>query len=99
VADDRQAAVSLPPMVYVPCTMPSPPDADTLSIEFLEMADGRTGLPAYSALDRLVAHCGPQQPWVVLPSEKLDEVAEHVAFDFILLDVDFPAEHRRQVGD
>jgi SseB protein N-terminal domain len=99
VADDQRVAGAFPPMVYVPCTTPSPPGADTLSIELLHLPDGRTGVPAYSALDRLVAKCGPHQPWVVMPSEKLDEVAEHVAFDFILLDVGLPAEHRRQVGD
>lgn len=86
-------------MVYVPCTTPSPPGADTLSIEFVEIPDGQTALPVYSALDRLVDGRGPHQPWVVMPSQKLNEVAESVPFDLILLDVSMPDEHRRRVGD
>jgi hypothetical protein len=50
----------------------------------------------YSALDRLIECCGPHQPWVGVPTGKLDAIDEYAPFDVVLMDIDIPAESRRQ---
>lgn len=86
-------------MVYVPCTAPPPPGSDSFDVQFLRTGDDQIALPVYSALDRLVHSCGPDQPWVVLPTEKLNEVAAEAPFDLLLLDVEIPEPLRRMAGD
>jgi len=85
-------------MLYVPCTTPPLPGTDVLSLDFVQLTDGRMALPTYSALDRLIDGCGPDQPWVVLPSSKLEEIGESAPYDVILLDVPLPEDVRRRVG-
>jgi CheY-like chemotaxis protein len=36
---------------------------------------------------------------VVLPTERLDEIARHAPYDLILLDVEIPTELRHPAGD
>jgi hypothetical protein len=79
---------SFPPVVYVPCTASDSPDE--VSLDLRELSDGRIALLTYSALDRLVDCCGSEQPWVLLPSAKLDEVGRSAHFDVIVLDVEIP---------
>jgi hypothetical protein len=89
--------VAFPPVVYVPCESTSPVDGE-ISLDLRRMADGRTALLTYSALDRLVACCGPHQPWILLPAARLDEVDRRVHFDVILLDVAIPEDLWRTAG-
>src|SRR5690349_4243287 len=49
-----------PPMVYVPCS-PTEVSAGEVSIDVWPAKDGRKILLVYSALDRLVDGCGPEQ--------------------------------------
>ncbi|MGH3880609.1 MAG: SAV_915 family protein [Actinophytocola sp.] len=91
---DHQA--SLPPVVYVPCS--DDIQAGELTVDLRPTRDGRVALLVYSALDRLVSCCGPNQPWVVMPTVDLDKIAERVRFDMILLDLEIPEEHRRKVA-
>ena len=100
--------VVVPPVVYVPCAaVPEAgvadrgvvsPDAE-VTVEFRRTADGRTALLAYTALDRLVDCCGPYQPWILMPTAKLDEIDRYLRYDLILLDLDVPAEFRRRGGE
>ena len=83
----------VPPMLYVPCEVPQQ-GADDVSLDFRRMRDGRLALFAYTALDRLVRCCGAQQPWVLMPTAKLDTVAEYQPYDVILLDIDIPENNR-----
>jgi hypothetical protein len=85
----------IPPLVYVPCQ--SIKD-DELTIDVRTTRDGQTALLVYSALDRLVDCCGPDQPWAVIPTANLDKVGEYVPFDMILFDVEVPEEHRRKAA-
>lgn len=86
-----------PPIVYVPCT---PAQAGTeqrdseMTIELRQTRDGRLALLVYSAMDRLIAHCGPAQPWTVLASEDLERVRLATGFELVLLDLDIPEELR-----
>lgn len=97
MSEATQQAV-FPPVVYVPCEKVSPGDED-VTVELRQMADGRMALLTYSALDRLVNCCGQYQPWVVMPTEKLEEIDKRTPFDVILLDIEIPEEHQRQAED
>lgn len=90
----QQAA--LPPVVYVPCS--DDIQDGELSVDLRPIRDGRVALLVYSALDRLVSCCGPNQAWAVMPTADLDKIAERVRFDMILLDLEIPQEHRRKAA-
>jgi hypothetical protein len=82
-------------MVYVPCEAV---DDNEMTISVRQARDGQLALLVYTALDRLVDCCGPNQPWVLMPTGNLDEVDEHVPFDMILFDVEIPEELRRKAA-
>lgn len=94
-------AHAFPPIVYVPCT-PAQAGVEQrsseLTIELRQTRDGRLALLVYSAMDRLIAHCGPAQPWTILASEDLERVRLATGFELILLDLDIPVELRHR-GD
>lgn len=82
----------VPPVVYVPCA--AVPDGDEVQVVFRRTLDGRLALVIYTALDRLVDCCGPHQPWILLPTEKLAEVKKVQHYDVIYLDLEMPDEER-----
>ena len=86
-----------PPVVYVPCA-PTRSD-DELTIDLRPTRDGRMALLVYSAMDRLIAHCGPDQPWTVPLTKDLEQARLATGFDLVLLDLDIPEELRRKAGD
>jgi hypothetical protein len=90
-----------PPVVYVPCA-PAPDgekqSPDELTIELRQTRDGRLALLVYSAMDRLIAHCGPAQPWTVLATQDLEKVRLSTGFELVLLDLDIP-EGLRHTGE
>jgi hypothetical protein len=90
VADPAHA---FPPIVYVPCA-PAQSSDEELTIELRQTRDGRLALLVYSAMDRLIAHCGPAQPWTVLATADLEKVRLTSGFDLVLLDLDIPEELR-----
>jgi hypothetical protein len=59
-------------------------------------ADGEVTLLAYTALDRLIACCGENQPWAVLPTAHLEDVRREVPFGAVVFDTEIPEEHRRK---
>jgi len=85
----------VPPMVYLPCQAPETTAPDVIA-EYYLLEDGRVALLAYTALDRLVSCCGSNQPWVLTPTAKLDELDRIRPYDVILLDTEIPAAHRRR---
>ena len=86
-------AHTFPPVVYVPC---SPTEADDeLAIDLRVTRDGRLALLVYSAMDRLIAHCGPFQQWTVMLTKDLEQVRLATGFDLVLLDLDIPEQLRR----
>lgn len=86
-----------PPMVYVPCS-PAEVGSREVSVDVWPAKDGRTILLVYSALDRLVDGCGPEQAWVVLPATVLEQVRLAAGFELVLLDLVVPEEFRRTAG-
>ncbi len=71
-----------------------------LMLELREWS-GQSVVPAYSSLDRFVDGCGADQPWVVLPAERLTEAADDGDGGFrfsVLLDVPLSVELRGTAG-
>ena len=86
-------AHTFPPVVYVPCATAQ--TGGELTIDLRVTRDGRLALLVYSAMDRLVAHCGPSQRWTVMLTRDLEQVREVTGFELVLLDLDIPEELRR----
>lgn len=85
-----------PPVVYVPCAPTQ--TADELTVELRTARGGQLALLVYSAMDRLIAHCGPNQPWMVMLTKDLEQLRESTGFTLILLDLDIPQDLRRTEG-
>ncbi|MDN5894015.1 MAG: hypothetical protein L0H93_08310 [Nocardioides sp.] len=84
----------VPPIVYLPCSPES--TEDQLHVEKRELDDGGVGLLAFTALDRLLDGCGPDQPWAVYPTESL---ADLKPYSMIVLDAQIPLEARHGRSD
>lgn len=54
------------------------------------LTDGRDGLLAYTALDRLADHCGAEQPWILVPTSQIGRIREVQPFDVIAFDLEVP---------
>lgn len=83
----------LPPVLYLPCAadVVDPGDARP---ELRRTRDGRLALLAYTALDRLRACCGADQPWVLVRTQALEPVRAAERYDLLLLDVVVPDDER-----
>lgn len=86
----------VPPILYVPCESTTTPQGQA-KLSLRRTKDGRTALLAYTALDRLVRCCGAEQPWVVVPTDQLDEINATQSYDVVYLDLPVP-EHDRVTG-
>lgn len=75
------------------------PQADRTVVELRRMPDGQLALPIFSDLDALVAGCGPAQPWMLLPTERLADLRAELGFDGVIVDVELPAAHHEGDGD
>lgn len=87
--------VAGPPMVYVPVDLNEAGEVENVRMVGLE--DGRVALLGYTALDRFVRCCGEEQPWMLLDTEKLEELRGIKHFDVNYLDVPLP-EHLRSTA-
>lgn len=94
----------LPRQVYLACR----PDEDTggLMLEIRE-SRGQQVVPAYSSLDHFLDGCGPDQPWVLIPSDRLVDFAREAPgsgsptakFRFgVMVDTSLPPEQRGTAG-
>jgi len=70
VSPTDTTAVDFPPVVYVPCTRHTAVPEE-LEVRYQTTKDGRRAVLVYSALDRLHRCCGDDQPWFLLPTERL----------------------------
>ncbi|WP_230592870.1 MULTISPECIES: SAV_915 family protein [Nocardiaceae] len=78
-----------PPVIYFPCVQSAVTPNDA-TVRVRTTRDGRSALLVFSALDRLRTCVGPDEPWLVMPTERLMTVRESVLFDLVLLDVVVP---------
>jgi hypothetical protein len=81
----------VPPMLYLPVR--EHPDGGQYAT-VRELADGRSALLVYTALDRLADKCGAKQPWMLIATSNLGTVKEVQPFDVVLFDFDVPAALR-----
>jgi hypothetical protein len=79
--------------LYIPCETETTSTGE-VRLSLRTTRDGRVALLAYTALDRLVTCCGPNQPWVLVPTDRMDEIGEGQRFDVVHLDLMVPDEHR-----
>ena len=76
--------VSPPPTVFLPAVAGAPgPDGHAVE---LRMVDDVLVVVAFSSLTALVRGCGPEQPWVAMRAEDVDELRESWAAAVVVLD-------------
>lgn len=92
MSDTDQTVV--PPVLYLPLHRQS--GEEHQYVEVRELKDGRMALLAYTSLDRLGACCGDEQPWVLVHTEKLDEIKRAQPFDVVLFDLEIPEQYRSE---
>jgi hypothetical protein len=83
--------VIVPPMLYLPVI--DHPEGGQYAV-VREFEDGRTGLLAYTALDRLADKCGAAQPWILVSTSELGRIKDAQPFDIVAFDLDVPAALR-----
>jgi hypothetical protein len=89
MADSRDPIV--PPVLYLP-VLEHPEAGSVAAVHPLE--DGRLGLLAYTALDRLADACGEDQPWMLVFTSELGRVKELQPFDVVAFDIAVPPAMR-----
>jgi hypothetical protein len=77
-------ARTMPPVLYLPVSEDS--TETTQYVEIRQMADGRRGLLAFSALDRLTDRLGEDQAWVLMYTDRLPELRATEPFDVVVMD-------------
>jgi hypothetical protein len=73
-----------PPTVLLPAR-PRVPDASEVEV-VLRLVDAVLVVVACSSLEALVRGCGPDQPWVAMRAEDVDDLRERWAAVAVLLD-------------
>ncbi len=84
----EQPEVVVPPVLYLPLI--DNPDGPAQMAVVRRLADGRRGLLAYTALDRLADKCGRDQPWMLVMTSELGRIREGQPFDVVAFDLDIP---------
>lgn len=75
--------VIIPPVLYLPVRVSV--DGRQLA-EVRAIENGRSALLAYTALDRLIAQCGREQPWSLVNTDMLGEIKADQPFDVVAFD-------------
>jgi hypothetical protein len=88
----EQPEVIVPPALYLPIV--DNPESEGQMAVIKRLADGRTGLLAYTALDRLADKCGDHQPWMLIMTSELGRIREGQPFDVVAFDLDIPVTQR-----
>jgi hypothetical protein len=79
--------VIVPPVLYLPVI--SHPEVGSIAA-VRQLEDGRLGLLAYTALDRLGDSCGSEQPWMMVWTADLGRIKEQQPFDVVAFDIAVP---------
>lgn len=80
-----ESAREFPPVVYVPTTADD--DPATRRVILHQVADGRTALYTYSAIDRLHDYYLPDNPWILCDVAALQSIHDQSPYDLLFLDV------------
>jgi len=85
MGDTKNALRRFPPVVYAPVVeLPEEPGVQHLKMH--TMADGRTAVFVYSAIDRLVDLYGDGVPWVLVDVATLQRAYDQAPYDLLFLD-------------
>lgn len=87
-----ERGVIVPPALYLPIVRGND-DAHRAVVHTL--IDGRRGLLAYTALDRLADNCGNEQPWMLMMTSELGRLKNEQPFDVVAFDIEVPARLRQ----
>ena len=87
-----------PPFLYIPC-LEHVDEGGQAAAVYRTTKDGRTALLVYSALDRLHACQGEDQPWFGLPLASLQLLHDLRPFDIVYTDVYVPEERRARLEE
>lgn len=83
------------PWAFVP-TRPVLGPSDRVWPQLRRTTDGRLALLTYTSLAALLAGCGRDQPWVLVPVDWFDRCQAECRFDLVAVNVAVPVEDRRQ---
>ncbi|WP_043321300.1 SAV_915 family protein [Mycetocola saprophilus] len=81
--------VIIPPVLYLPVQRAAETTEEPRVIVGITRS-GERALFAFTALDRLVAHCGARTPWILLPVDALALLQEETGFSVLILDQPVP---------
>jgi hypothetical protein len=76
-------------VVFVASKPLNPGDRE-VTLELRPTNDGQLAIMAFSSLETLVAGAGPQQPWIAVPPDKVEELISRSNADGVLLDMVIP---------
>lgn len=82
-----------PTVLYLPTATPA--RGEELAFVLRDLEDGRRALLVYSSLERLVAGCGDEQPWISIRAEALPEFESLAEPDVLLWDAVLAPEIRQ----
>lgn len=76
------------------------PGEEEVTLELRRTEEGQLAVLAFSSLGVLVAGCGEAQPWVAVPTERLDDLVRLSGADVVLWNVGLDEEQRHdEEGD
>lgn len=78
---------------FVPSQRLRDGDAE-VTLELRQTEDGQLAMLAYSSLELLVDGCGQAQPWVAVPTDRVDGLASQGGAETVLWDVGLTPEQR-----
>ncbi|MFZ4841320.1 SAV_915 family protein [Mycetocola saprophilus] len=81
--------VIIPPVLYLPVHRATETTEEPRVIVGTARS-GKRALFAFTALDRLVQHCGARASWIVLPTDALALLQEESGFSVLILDQPVP---------
>ncbi len=86
------------PPVYVPIKS-YPTEAASLELELRHTEDDQLALIFYSDQQALIECCGDAQPWLAVPREQVEALAEHAGAEVIAYDVELDEGLQRHSDD
>lgn len=84
-------------VAYLPSQRLRAEDVEAV-LELRRTVDGELGLLAYSTSDLLVAGCGPGQPWIAVPLDRVGDLVGLSGADVVVWDAGLPEGSRHPVS-
>ncbi len=90
----------LPEFVFVPSERVVHEVAESTRIELREVENGGHALLTYSSPTQLVENCGPHQPWVAFPVDRVEDLLHQTGADVAVLNAPLAPElwHEAEAG-